>query len=70
MSEDSTAALDLERHDEKRVLSHPDFHGRSRILTVSTPGRLPEGRGLYRRWGISPRPEDELFSWERKYTAG
>jgi hypothetical protein len=37
---------------------------------VSTSGWLPEGRGLYRRWGISPRPEDELFSSRWKYTAG
>jgi hypothetical protein len=56
--------------DEERVLSHPDCHGRSRTFTVSTPGWRPEGRGLYRRWGITPRPEDELFSCEEKYTVG
>ena len=41
------------------------------ISPESTPGRLPGGRGLlFRRWGVAPRPEDELLSCYGKYSVG
>ena len=38
--------------------SHPDCHGRPRNCTGSAQGTLvSQARGLYRRWGLAPRPE-------------
>ena len=37
------------------ILFHPDFNRRLRNLTASAAFA---GRGLYHRWGISPRPEN------------
>jgi len=38
------------------VLTHPDFHGRSRNLTGSTTEWLSEGRGLSPPVGICTPP--------------
>ena len=43
------------------VLSHPDFHGRSRNLTGSTPGWLPRGRGLSPPVGNLTPPRRRAF---------
>ena len=42
------------------VFSHPDFHcwSRNRAGSADAPKGTP-GRGLYRQWGIAPRPEDK-----------
>jgi len=59
------------RHTTARrpAFSHPDFHGRPRNYTGSAEGN-PSARGLYRRWGIAPRPEEpfrkerpNVFTW-------
>ena len=45
----------------RAVSSHPDFHGRSRNLTGSTPGWLPGGRGLSPPVGnLHPAPKTRL----------
>ena len=43
------------------VLSHPDFHGRSRNLTGSTPEWLSEGRGLSPPVGICTPPRRQAY---------
>ena len=39
------------------IFFHPDCNCRLRNFTESAAGRGPAGRGLYHRWGLSPRPE-------------
>ncbi len=52
---------------------HPDFTVGSGVspdhasvtgtrVSRETSGRRPSARGLYRRWGITPRPEDRLIT--------
>lgn len=40
-----------------RILYHPDFNRRLRNFTASVTQKVI--RGLYHRWGISPRPENK-----------
>jgi len=44
------------------VFFHPDFNCRYWSFTNSAPHPKCSARGLYRRSGISPCPEDRLFS--------
>ena len=41
------------------IFFHPDYNRWSRSFTGSAACAV---RGLYRQWGISPRPEDILFT--------
>ena len=38
--------------------SHPDYTVGSGITPDQPPWEIMTGRGLYRRWGITPRPEE------------
>ncbi len=40
------------------IFFHPDCNCWSRSFTGSAPAEA-DGRGLYRQWGIAPRPEDK-----------
>lgn len=44
------------------IFFHPDFNRWSRSFTGSANMGHTFGRGLYRQWGITPRPEDILSS--------
>jgi hypothetical protein len=45
------------------IFFHPDFT----VGTGVTPVRLhTAGRGLYRQWGIAPRPEDLLLNFSQR----
>ena len=48
------------------IFFHPDCNRWSRSFTESADAmsvsETAPGRGLYRQWGISPRPEDISFS--------
>ena len=43
------------------IFFHPDCNCWSRSFTESADTEV-SGRGLYRQWGITPRPEDKVFS--------
>jgi len=45
---------------KKIVFSRPDYYRRPRNYTGSA---LIWARGLYHRWGLSPRPEDLLIQF-------
>ena len=59
--------LNHARRNRNRLLCtiffHPDFYCRLRNFTESCLA----ARGLYHRWGISPRPEDLLFKFSLVY---
>lgn len=40
------------------IFFHPDYNCWSRSFTESADTEV-SGRGLYRQWGITPRPEDK-----------
>ena len=40
------------------IFFHPDYNCWSRSFTGSADAEA-SGRGLYRQWGIAPRPEDK-----------
>ena len=47
------------------IFFHPDYNCWYRSFT----GSIAEAtRGLYRQWGLAPRPEDLLFNLRLKYT--
>lgn len=56
------AAVPLFSH----IFFHPDYYRWSRSRTGSAGAtqlaEIAPGRGLYRQWGITPRPEDCSFS--------
>ena len=49
------AALPHSSSSIQTILLVPEFHRVSGYRQAS-------GRGLYRQWGITPRPEDKVFS--------
>lgn len=49
------AALPHSSSSIQTILLVPEFHRVSGHIAVA-------GRGLYRQWGITPRPEDKVFS--------
>src|SRR4051794_37025476 len=65
--ERTTRAIGSCRRHSVPVLSHPDCTVGPRV----SPGQPPSGsRGVadcHRRWGIAPRPEDELVFFPRVY---
>lgn len=42
------------------IFFHPDCNCRLRNFTESAASARLAGRGLYHRWGLSPRPEDHV----------
>ena len=51
------------------IFFHPDFNRWSRNYTGSANTEIVFGRGLYRQWGLSPRPEDIRFNCRIYYRA-
>ena len=52
-----------ERAQFQHIFFHPDFAPVSVRVTVGSgvaPNQRLSARGLYRRWGIAPRPEDTV----------
>ena len=49
------------RHCFTHIFFHPDCNRWSRSFTGLADTKTVSGRGLYRQWGIAPRPEDIRF---------